>query len=88
MFNTNIQLYTYHGGDAQIFSIYTNGVQNYAKPSPKAPTLSVNSYSSISMSWDKTAYTEKYIVYRSTDNNTWQKITETTSNNYTDSGLS
>ena len=89
--NTNIHLWTYHGGEAQVFSLYHSRgdsvVSDYAKPSPSAPTLSVKSYSSIALSWSATAYTEKYIVYRSTDNSTWKKIGETTSPSYTDTGL-
>ena len=89
--NTNIHLWTYHGGEAQVFSLYhTRGdsvVSDYAKPSPSAPTLTVKSYSSIALSWSATAYTEKYIVYRSTDNSTWKKMGEATSTSYTDTGL-
>ena len=89
--NTNIHLWTYHGGEAQVFSLYhTRGdsvVSDYAKPSPSAPTLTVKSYSSIALSWNVTAYTEKYNVYRSTDNSTWKKMGEATSTSYTDTGL-
>jgi len=82
--NTNIQLWTYHGQDAQVFSIYDNG----AKPSPKVPKANATSNSSVSVNWDKTFYTDKYVVYRSTDNTNWKKLGETTSTSYTDNGLS
>ncbi len=84
----NVHLWTYQGHDAQIFSVYNNGVSNYAKPNPSAPALSVKSHTSIALSWKQTAYTEKYNIYRSTDNSSWKKIGETTSMSYTDTGLS
>lgn len=90
--NTNIHLWTYHGDDSQIFVVYRNlngkDVDNYAKPTPPAPTLTVESDSAITVSWLQTMYTEKYVVYRSTDNSNWTKLGETTSLSYKDSGLS
>jgi GH25 family lysozyme M1 (1,4-beta-N-acetylmuramidase) len=86
--DTNIELWTYHGGDAQIFSIYTSGVNDYAKPKPNKISLTVKDHTSIALSWEPSYYVDKYIVYRSTDNSNWQKIGETTTPNYSDTGLS
>ena len=85
--DTNIQLWTYHGGDSQIFSIYTGSVSDYAKPKPSKISLTVKDHTSIALSWESLYYVDKYIVYRSTDNSNWTKIGETTSSNYTDTGL-
>jgi hypothetical protein len=86
--NTNIQLWTYHGGDAQIFSIYTSGIRDYAKPKPNKITLTVKDHASIALSWEPSYYVEKYVVYRSTDDSNWKKLGETTTPNYTDTDLS
>ena len=86
--NTNIHLWTYGGNDAQIFSIYTNDVLDYAKPSPTAPKLTVEGNSSITINWDKTMYTEKYYVYRSMDQVNWVQIAETDSTVFTDNNIS
>ena len=85
---TNIHLWEYHGQDAQIFSIYNNGVSEYAKPAPNTPRVSATGETSVSIGWDAVAYVEKYVVYRSTDNSSWSKIGETTATSYTDNGLS
>lgn len=86
--NTNIQLCTYEGNDAQIFSIYTNNVLDYAKPSPTAPKLTVEGNASITINWDKTLYTEKYDVYRSMDQVNWVQIAETDFTAFTDNNIS
>ena len=86
--NTNIQLYTYEGNDAQIFSIYTNNVSDYAKPAPTTPKLTVEGNASITINWDKTMYTEKYEVYRSMDQVNWVQIAETDSTAFTDNNIS
>lgn len=86
--NTNIHLWTYGGNDAQIFSIYTNDVLDYAKPSPTAPKLTAEGNSSITINWDKTMYTEKYYVYRSMDQVNWVQIAETDSTVFTDNNIS
>lgn len=83
----NVHLWTYQGHDGQLMSIYKDEAAPLGKPAPSAPTVTAVSDTSLSVTWSSTIYTDKYIVYRSTDNSTWIKLEEVTTSGYTDTGL-
>ena len=83
----NVHLWTYQGHDGQLMSIYKDEAAPLGKPAPSAPTVTAVSDTSLSVTWSSTIYTDKYIVYRSTDNSTWIKLVEVTTPGYTDTGL-
>jgi len=83
----NVHLWSYQGHDGQVMSIYKDEAAPLGKPAPSAPTVTAVSDTSLSVTWSSTIYTDKYIVYRSTDNSTWTKLGEVTTPGYTDTGL-
>lgn len=54
---------------------------------PKITSAQSVSYNSACIKWGKVTGAESYIVYRSTDNKTWKKLTTTKAVSYTDKGL-
>lgn len=55
---------------------------------PTITTLRSSSYNSAYVKWSTVDNAESYILYRSTDNKNWKKVTQVTSTSYTDRGLS
>ncbi len=87
--SANVQLYNrIWNGINQTFSIYNEGNTSWGKPHVPKINISDITTSSVKISWGKTTYCDKYIIQRSTDNETWITIDETENLYYTDKNLS
>lgn len=71
-----------------LFTVFGINAHAASLQKPKITTLRSSSYNSAYIKWGTVDDAESYILYRSTDNKNWKKVTQVTSTSYTDKGLS
>ena len=82
---TNIQMYERNNSEAQVFALYH---ENSAYGIPRKGSLSASSSdNNISVTIEKTSYTDNYELYRSTDGINFEKLSDVTTGNYVDKSL-
>ena len=82
---TNIQMYERNNSEAQVFALYH---ENSAYGIPRKGSLYASSSdNNISVTIEKTSYTDNYELYRSTDGINFEKLSDVTTDTYVDKSL-